>query len=163
MLGCISRRNNLCPTTTSYHTNWVKTAEDTITMALSILERLAFPGVVSLVCFLAYTSQWLFMYLEPAPLRKGEAYIFNMLVFSLLVCYVRTCFTDPGRIPVDWYERAAAAKGTTKEAVDTNSRQRYCRKCEMPKPPRAHHCKTCERSAPCQICPLSPVLRLTTV
>lgn len=114
-------------------------------MALSVLERLAFPGVVSLICFLAYTSQWLFSYIEPGPPSKGEAYIFNALVLSLLICYARTCFTDPGRILSDWYERTEAAKGTAREAVDTNSRQRYCRKCEMPKPPRAHHCKTCGR------------------
>jgi len=114
-------------------------------MALSILERLAFPGVVSLISFLAYSSQWLFNHIEPGPLKKGESYIFNSLVLSLLICYARTCFTDPGRIPSDWYERTASVKGPAREAVDTNSRQRYCRKCEMQKPPRAHHCKTCQR------------------
>jgi len=114
-------------------------------MALPVLQQMAFPGVVSLVCFLAYSSQWLFAYIEPKSLRKGEAYIFNALVLSLMICYIRTCFTDPGKIPMDWYDRAAPGKGAPQDAVDTNSRQRYCRKCEMPKPPRAHHCKTCQR------------------
>jgi palmitoyltransferase len=109
------------------------------------LEALAYPGVVSLVCFLAFTSQWLFYNIQPGPLRKGEAYVFNALVSALLVCYTRTCYTDPGRIPSDWHEHIQTNDECARVAAEASSRQRYCRKCEMPKPPRAHHCKICKR------------------
>ncbi|GAB7334121.1 hypothetical protein MBLNU13_g06195t1 [Cladosporium sp. NU13] len=109
------------------------------------LEALAYPGVVSLVSFLAFTSQWLFYNIQPGPLRKGEAYIFNALVFALLVCYTRTCYTDPGRIPSDWHQSIQTKDECARVAAEVSSRQRYCRKCEMPKPPRAHHCKICKR------------------
>ena len=109
------------------------------------LEALAYPGVVSLVSFLALTSQWLFYNIQPGPLRKGEAYIFNALVLALLVCYTRTCYTDPGRIPSDWHRNIQTKDECARVAAEASSRQRYCRKCDMPKPPRAHHCKICKR------------------
>ena len=109
------------------------------------VEALAYPGVVALVSFLAFTSQWLFIHIQPGPLRKGETYIFNTLVAALLVCYTRTCYTDPGRIPHDWHEDIKTKDDCARLAAEVSSRQRYCRKCEMPKPPRAHHCKTCKR------------------
>lgn len=114
-------------------------------MAFVRVEALAYPGVVTLVSFLAFTSQWLFHSIEPGPLRKGDAYIFNSLVAALLICYTRTCFMDPGRIPSDWHEQIDTSDESARVAAETSSRQRYCRKCEMPKPPRAHHCKTCKR------------------
>lgn len=116
-------------------------------MDLSLLaQRLAVPGVSVLVFFLAYSSQWLFQHIEPGPLRKGDAYLFNALVGSLLVCYWRTCFTDPSRIPRDWWETSSAVNGETEgEDEQKSKRQRWCRKCVTFKPPRAHHCKTCKR------------------
>lgn len=118
---------------------------NTTNMPAFRLEALAYPGVVSLVSFLAFTSQWLFYNIQPGPLRKGEAYIFNALVFALLVCYTRTCYTDPGRIPSDWHHNIQTKDECARVAAEASSRQRYCRKCEMPKPPRAHHCKICKR------------------
>lgn len=110
------------------------------------LQRLAPPGVTLLVAFLAYSSQYLFHAIEPGPLRPGDAYLFNALVASLLVCYWRTCFTDPGRIPRDWWE-GEDGEGDGDDGVKAQ-RQRWCRRCETFKPPRAHHCKTCKRYAP---------------
>lgn len=114
-------------------------------MDAAALERLAPPGVTALVAFLAYSSQWLFYHVEPGPLRNGDAYLFNALVASLLICYWRTCFTDPGRIPRDWWEKSSAVGGEDGEDEQKPQRQRWCRKCETFKPPRAHHCKTCKR------------------
>ena len=119
--------------------------DTTTNMPAFRVEALAYPGVLSLVSFLAFTSQWLFYHIQPGPLRRGEAYIFNALVFALLVCYTRTCYTDPGRIPSDWHEHIQTKDECARVAAEASSRQRYCRKCEMPKPPRAHHCKVCKR------------------
>ncbi|EME79207.1 uncharacterized protein MYCFIDRAFT_87412 [Pseudocercospora fijiensis CIRAD86] len=111
------------------------------------LQKLVVPGVTSLVAFLAFTSQWLFYHIEPGPLRKGDSYLFNASVISLLICYWRTCFTDPGRIPKDWHEMTIdidsnSAQDASKTAAQSN---KWCRRCETFKPPRAHHCKTCKR------------------
>ena len=115
-----------------------------VTMDMPGLQRLAPPGVTCLVTFLAFSSQWLFSSIEPGPLRKGDAYIFNGLVTCLLICYWRSCITDPGRIPRDWHEKL----GTKSEITginDASKRHRWCRRCEALKPPRAHHCKVCKR------------------
>lgn len=111
----------------------------------TLLQRLSVPGLISLVCFLAFTSQALFYYIEPGPLRKGDAYFFNALVACLSVCLYRTCFTDPGRIPQDWRERLESTIADQHDP-QVSQRQRWCRRCETFKPPRAHHCKTCKRS-----------------
>ena len=116
-------------------------------MEKPLLQRLAPPGVSTLVAFLAYSSQWLFHYIEPGPLSKGQAYVFNALVACIFICYWRTCLTDPGRIPKDWPQSLREAGPNAQQAVSnasTNS-NRWCRRCEAFKPPRAHHCKTCRR------------------
>ena len=110
-------------------------------MDTPVLQRLAPPAVTLLIAFLAYSSQWLFRNIEPGPLRKGDAYLFNTLVACIFICYWRACFTDPGRIPKDWREKLA------ENDAQASQRQRWCRKCDDFKPPRAHHCKTCKRYA----------------
>ncbi|CAK4030788.1 Palmitoyltransferase pfa4 [Lecanosticta acicola] len=115
-------------------------------MDLPTLQKLSRPGVTALVAFLAFTSQWLFYHIEPGPLRKGDAYLFNSLVASLLICYWRTCLTDPGKIPKDWIEGVRDRGSTSQQSASAAAQSnRWCRKCEAFKPPRAHHCKTCKR------------------
>ncbi|KAK5134368.1 hypothetical protein LTR08_006548 [Meristemomyces frigidus] len=74
-------------------------------MDKTFIQRLALPFGISLIVFLASSSQWLFYYIEPAPLRKGDAYVFDALVACQIICFYRTCLTDPGKIPLDWQER----------------------------------------------------------
>lgn len=111
------------------------------------ISQLAIPAVCVLITFLAYSSQYLFLYIEPAPLTKDELLKFNALVACIWICYYRACTVDPGRIPKDWKparkedEEKAAREGS----IDATVRQRWCRRCEAFKPPRAHHCKTCQR------------------
>lgn len=113
-------------------------------MEKPLLQRLALPGVSTLVAFLAYSSQWLFHYIEPGPLPKGDAYVFNAMVACIFICYWRTCLTDAGRIAADWRSMTnEAASQATSKAITQSTR--WCRRCEAFKPPRAHHCKTCQR------------------
>ncbi len=101
------------------------------------ISQLAVPGVSLLVAFLAYSSQVLFRYIEPHALDGRQAVIFNVLVACIWICYLRACFTDPGQLPAHLHKLDAAPQ---EEAV-----RRWCKKCEAPKPPRAHHCKQCGR------------------
>ncbi|OKL58377.1 Palmitoyltransferase pfa4 [Talaromyces atroroseus] len=113
---------------------------------------LAIPAVTALISFLAYSSQFLFLFLEPGPLSKAETWKFNTLVACIWISYYRACTVDPGRLPKDWSPKSSSVAkdkdGKSKGDADVSVRQRWCRKCAAFKPPRAHHCKTCQRCIP---------------
>lgn len=121
------------------------------------ITQLAIPAVSILITFLAYSSQYLFLYIEPEPLTTRQLIKFNTLLCCLWISYARACAVNPGHVPEGWRPRGAEKDGGNgMEARDNNagdigdyfsggSRQRWCRRCEALKPPRAHHCKTCQR------------------
>lgn len=116
--------------------------------AIPSVEDLAVPAVSGLVLFLAYTSQYLFYYIEPGPLSKDQAVWFNVFVFGIWWCYDRVCSVDPG--PKGWVDRVTdrdddSDEGDEVEGLDIKRRLRWCTKCDAVKPPRAHHCKQCGR------------------
>jgi len=111
------------------------------------IEDLAIPGVSVLILFLAYTSQYLFYYIEPGPLSKNQAIWFNIFVFGIWWCYDQACTVDPGR--KGWVQKVVD-DGDDSEEEDTEDAKlkkgmRWCKKCEAIKPPRAHHCRQCGR------------------
>jgi palmitoyltransferase len=114
------------------------------------IEDLAIPAVSSLIIFLAYTSQYLFYYIEPGPLTKTEAIWFNIPVLGIWWCYDRACTVDPG--PKGWVEKANRvaedSEDEESEALKLEKGMRWCKKCEAIKPPRAHHCRQCGRYFP---------------
>ncbi|KAL8800968.1 MAG: hypothetical protein Q9182_004803 [Xanthomendoza sp. 2 TL-2023] len=104
--------------------------------------QLAFPAVISLIAFLAYTPQYLFRYIEPGPLDQKQSLIFNLLLSCIWFCYGRACFTDPGHVPRDWPGNNDGLRQSSKSDTGIHGNNlRWCRKCECFKPPRAHHCK----------------------
>ncbi|KAF2707584.1 zf-DHHC-domain-containing protein [Pleomassaria siparia CBS 279.74] len=107
------------------------------------LEHLAVPSVYALITFLAYTSQVLFLSLEPYPLERKQLIRFNALLVCLLISYTRCVFVDPGGIPK---KRNEEREETEKE--DIRKVRKWCRKCDAPKTPRSHHCKACKRCIP---------------
>lgn len=108
--------------------------------------KLAIPSVCLLISFLAYSSQALFLHLDPGPLTRTEVLRFNSLVLCIWVCYFRACRTSPGNVPPRWTLQVLS-DGTKQEQESEGcmARSRWCRKCEILKPPRAHHCKACGR------------------
>ncbi|KAE8448555.1 hypothetical protein EG329_009436 [Mollisiaceae sp. DMI_Dod_QoI] len=110
------------------------------------IEDLAVPAVSSLIIFLAYTSQYLFYYIEPGPLSKSEALWFNAFVGCIWWCYDRACTVDPGER--GWVRRFSEAEEGEDGEVKLQKGMRWCKKCEAVKPPRAHHCKKCGRCIP---------------
>lgn len=105
------------------------------------ISQLAIPSVCALIAFLAYTSQYFFAYFEAAPLQESEVWRINIFALCIWICYYRSCTVDPGHIPQDW----KPVDSKQMEADRASGRQRWCRRCEALKPPRAHHCKTCRR------------------
>ncbi|KGO66537.1 hypothetical protein PITC_012320 [Penicillium italicum] len=63
------------------------------------ITKLAIPGVSVLVAFLAYTSQYFFLHFEAVPLTRDETWKINIFALCIWICYYRTCFVDPGRLP----------------------------------------------------------------
>jgi palmitoyltransferase len=106
------------------------------------INQLAVPAVLSLIALLSFSSQYLFLYIQPGPLDKQETIVFNSLIVLLLVSYARAVLTDPGHIPTDWIGSSVAVDGKND---GKKSKPRWCRRCEAAKPPRAHHCKVCKR------------------
>ena len=105
---------------------------------MATIAQLALPAVAGLIALLSYGPQLLFKSIEPSPLGPRESFVFNACVTCVWICYARACFTDPGRVPSGW-------KPEDSNQLIHAPRQRWCRKCETFKPPRAHHCKTCRR------------------
>ena len=109
------------------------------------LQQLAVPAACFLISFLAYSSQLLFHYTESEFPAHRDAVAFNVLVACLWVSYGRAVMTSPGRVPQDWEKGGYRSGSPNKKASTAPARQRWCRKCEAYKPPRAHHCKVCMR------------------
>ena len=107
--------------------------------AMLKIQQLALPVVWGLIGFLALTSQYFFLRFESAPLRDDELWKINVFAACIGICYYRTCSVDPGRVPRDW------KPSDERHLEGISGRQRWCRKCEAFKPPRAHHCRTCGR------------------
>ncbi|KAF2468225.1 palmitoyltransferase pfa4 [Lindgomyces ingoldianus] len=105
---------------------------------------LAVPAVYGLITFLAYSSQWLFLYLEPHPLSKKQLIRFNVLLICLLISYTQSVVVDPGHVPKVAGQETEESDGK----FSGKFRQRWCRKCKATKPPRSHHCKECKRCIP---------------
>ena len=112
---------------------------------MASVSQLALPGVILLILFLAYSSQILFSFTEPGPLEHKQTFIFNAFVGCIWLCYSRACFTDPGRVPSDWTSSPSTDQASASTKTPIGKRQRWCRRCEAFKPPRAHHCKVCQR------------------
>lgn len=135
------------------------------------IEKLAIPAVSLLIIFLGYSSQYLFRTaddLDPGPLRSRESIILNTLLLCIWYTYYKTCTLDPGRYVFP--SLASRTDGGQEPATDSrddaekerqrrdelsrrinanpNHYARWCRKCDAPKPPRAHHCRTCARCIP---------------
>jgi palmitoyltransferase len=110
--------------------------------------KLAVPAVCLLVSFLAYSSQLLFLSLDPGPLTRPELFKFNSLVACIWVSYLRACSINPGKVPSHWTpgikDLGDVVEGEN-AAGSIMTRKRWCRRCKVSKPPRAHHCKTCGR------------------
>jgi len=130
------------------------------------LQRLAIPGVCVLIAFLGYFSQWLFNTardLAPGPLTTKETYTFNSLLVYLWWTYYKACSVDAGRYTFppgssespDSDPSATASKSNNSSSSSpstptpsSRTPRRWCKKCQRPKPLRAHHCRHCGRCIP---------------
>lgn len=138
-------------------------------------QSLFVPAVCVLIFFLGYTSQWLFYAaenLEPGPLTQRETAIFNILLLCLWLTYYKACTVPPGRYdfptptetpkkpdeplptsrdgekPSNETADAPTAEPEPNTKTTTAATTRWCKKCDAPKPLRAHHCRLCKTCIP---------------
>jgi len=80
------------------------------------------------------------------PMGVSFAGFVNMLfasgiVILILVSYYKSIFTPPGSVPVGWKPDVESGL----ESMDDVPQVRFCQKCSVPKPERAHHCRVCDK------------------
>ncbi|OQE36897.1 hypothetical protein PENCOP_c011G04809 [Penicillium coprophilum] len=86
------------------------------------ISKLAIPAVSVLIAFLAYTSQYFFLHFESVPLTRDETWKINIFALCIWICYYRTCFVDPGRLP----KAEERPKPKEQEGAALAGRQRWC-------------------------------------
>lgn len=94
--------------------------------------------------FLSFSSQYLFRHIDPGPLDSWQSVVFSTEILLLYICYYRSVQTNPGYAEPN---KGLAKKGH-EDGDEILRRPRWCKKCDAPKPPRAHHCKICKRLVP---------------
>ncbi|XP_053471648.1 zf-DHHC domain-containing protein isoform X2 [Ictalurus furcatus] len=73
--------------------------------------------------------------------------VFNVILLLLLVCHSKAVFSDPGIVPLP--ETAIDFSDLRSQSSRVNDRGcegwTVCSRCETYRPPRAHHCRVCQR------------------
>ncbi|XP_056318107.1 zf-DHHC domain-containing protein [Danio aesculapii] len=73
--------------------------------------------------------------------------VFNIILLLLLACHSKAVFSDPGMVPLP--ETAIDFSDLRSQSNRLNDRGcegwTVCSRCETYRPPRAHHCRVCQR------------------
>ncbi|XP_027018114.1 zf-DHHC domain-containing protein isoform X3 [Tachysurus fulvidraco] len=73
--------------------------------------------------------------------------VFNVILLLLLACHSKAVFSDPGMVPLP--ETAIDFSDFRSQSSRVNDRAcegwTVCSRCETYRPPRAHHCRVCQR------------------
>ncbi|CEG72880.1 hypothetical protein RMATCC62417_08362 [Rhizopus microsporus] len=113
---------------------------------MSIPEKLIVTFVVILITYLQTTTS--FVILGPAlggwtSLHAQKILLpLNIFIISIYYNYYLACKTDPGHVPQGWEPPSEVLSSDSLLNLGLTG-PRYCKKCEVFKPPRCHHCKQC--------------------
>ncbi|XP_029943957.1 palmitoyltransferase ZDHHC3 [Salarias fasciatus] len=73
--------------------------------------------------------------------------VFNLILLLLLACHAKAVFSDPGMVPLP--DTAIDFSDLRSQSSRMNERGcegwTVCSRCETYRPPRAHHCRVCQR------------------
>lgn len=108
------------------------------------LQIVAIPAVVFLIAFQGYYTQYLF---NTSSLGSGPLTLRQTITFNLLLCCVWYTYYRAVTVPAGRYAPPSPPRDPASTSPATNP-PRWCRKCNAPKPPRAHHCRHCGRCIP---------------
>ena len=101
----------------------------------------------STVLFVDYMTQVhvLWPWFRGSPWGIAHAALFQAQIVLILWAYFRAATTDPGAVRKGTASKADALPPADDPERHWKPKRRYCEKCECIKPPRAHHCSTCQR------------------
>ncbi|XP_034019949.1 zf-DHHC domain-containing protein isoform X2 [Thalassophryne amazonica] len=73
--------------------------------------------------------------------------VFNLILLLLLACHSKAVFSDPGVVPlpdtaIDFSELRSQSSRMNERGCEGWT---VCSRCETYRPPRAHHCRVCQR------------------
>lgn len=71
--------------------------------------------------------------------------VLTLTTLLALWCFGCCVFFDPGRVPQGWQPDHEVNGSRLQEVKKKDGGVRYCQKCQVHKPPRAHHCSVCNR------------------
>uniref|UniRef100_A0A8C6WF48 Palmitoyltransferase n=1 Tax=Neogobius melanostomus TaxID=47308 RepID=A0A8C6WF48_9GOBI len=69
--------------------------------------------------------------------------VFNLILLLLLACHAKAVFSDPGMVPLP--ETAIDFSDLRSQSCKHTCGWTVCSRCETYRPPRAHHCRVCQR------------------
>ncbi|XP_024516801.1 probable protein S-acyltransferase 16 isoform X2 [Selaginella moellendorffii] len=105
--------------------------------------------VLMLVGFVYYTVVFLVLdpWLDLATANGlANALAFTATTLMALVSYALAILRDPGEIPSSYLPDVEDSQQAPLQEVKRKGGDlRYCQKCRVYKPPRAHHCRVCKR------------------
>ncbi|GAA5841627.1 hypothetical protein JCM5353_002753 [Sporobolomyces roseus] len=114
-----------------------------------LLGKIWVSGTVLLISFIGFTSQlfvilpsYHYIYTDPSLLKLLVP--FNILLGLLYTNYYLTVKTNPGRVPKSWEPDWKEMETGQQEVKKLTGTARFCRTCQVYKPPRAHHCRQCK-------------------
>ncbi|CAO3650714.1 unnamed protein product [Mucor hiemalis] len=117
-------------------------------MLESIPGKVFIVGVVLLIAFISYSSQ-LVLFLPAYEWWTAESakllIPLNALVIMVFYNYYLAVTTDPGKIPAYWEPPSSLITPIKEVATEGITGPRYCKTCDVYKPPRSHHCRYCGR------------------
>ena len=90
----------------------------------------------------------LFNPFEISSTKKNiSLFIFNPLAIMTVITHLLSMFKSPGYVPIPYTSSSDNSK--LPDLSNNNNENRadiiYCKKCQNPRPPRAHHCKICKK------------------
>lgn len=71
--------------------------------------------------------------------------IFNFIIFLAIVSHLRAVLSDPGIVPIPRTTLDFSDIHSGQKSPCMNNGWTVCMKCETYRPPRAHHCRVCQR------------------
>ncbi|KAI8888132.1 zf-DHHC-domain-containing protein [Backusella circina FSU 941] len=106
----------------------------------SLPGKLYILGVVVLITFIGYSSQLVIFY----NAFDWKALLpLNVLIVLVYYNYYLAVITEPGEIPMNWEPPLLSPiKELPAEGI---TGPRFCKTCNVYKPPRSHHCRYCRR------------------
>lgn len=99
-------------------------------------------GLVYYTVVFVVIEEWLGMRSAAGLLN---ALLFTWFTLMAILSYVLAIFRDPGRVPHSYMPDVEDDNTPLHEVKRKGGDLRYCQKCGLYKPPRAHHCRVCKR------------------